>query len=365
MASAAAENSELNMKIVNDDEWLLCMELGNFSYLPMAMKAAIELDVFQIIANAGNGVQLSSRQIVAHIPTTNPDAAISLDRILKVLASHSVLSCSVTTDENGKAEGLYGLTPLCKYIVKNRDGISLAPWVLMNQDKVFMETWHYLKDAVLEGSQPFTKAHGMNLFQYLAMDRRFNKVFNRTMSEHSTTLMCKILDMYQGFKDVQKLVDVGGGVGSTLNLIVSRYSHITGINFDMSHVVAEAPHYPGVTHVEGDMFDSIPNGEAIFMKWILHDWSDDDCVKLLKNCHKALPEKGKVIVVDTILPMGAETSPYARYAFHLDLLVLAYTPGGKERTEQEFRELGHAAGFAGGVQPICCVDGVWVIEFHK
>jgi caffeic acid 3-O-methyltransferase len=216
----------------------------NFT-ISISSEAAIELDVFQIIANAGNGVQLASTQIVARIPTTNPDAAISLDRILKVLASHSVLSCSVTMDENGKAEGLYGLTPLCKYLVKNRDGISLAPWVLMNQDKVFMESWHYLKDAVLEGSQPFTKAHGMNVFEYQAMDRRFNRVLNRTMSEHSTALMCKILDMYQGFKDVQKLVDVGGGVGSTLNLIVSRYPHITGINFDMSHVVAEAPHYPG------------------------------------------------------------------------------------------------------------------------
>jgi hypothetical protein len=95
-----------------------------------------------------------------------------------------------------------------------------------------------------------------------------------------------------------------------------------------------------------------------FSQWILHDWSDDDCVKLLKNSHKALPEKGKVIVVDTILPMAAETSPYARHAFHLDLLMLAYAPGGKERTEQEFRELGHAAGFTGGVQLICCVDGV-------
>jgi hypothetical protein len=58
-------------------------------------------------------------------------------------------------------------------------------------------------------------------------------------------LMNKILDTYQGFKEVQELVDVGGGVGSTLNLIVSRYPHISGINFDMPHVVTDAPYYPG------------------------------------------------------------------------------------------------------------------------
>ena len=142
----------MNTKIVNEDEWLLGMELGNFSCLPMAMKAVIELDVLQIMANVGNGSQLSPRQIVARIPTTNPDAAITLDRILRVLASHSVLSCSVTMDENGKAERIYGLTPVCKYLVKNHDGVSLAPMILMNQDKVLMDSWYYLKDAVLDGS---------------------------------------------------------------------------------------------------------------------------------------------------------------------------------------------------------------------
>eukprot|EP01018_Ginkgo_biloba_P012159 Gb_36959 [translate_table: standard] len=356
---------EKGLIIANEEEWILGMELGNFSCLPMAMKAAVELDVLQIIANAGPGAQISPREIVTHIPTENPDAAITLDRILRVLASHSVLSSSVTTDENGKAERVYGLTPLCKYLVQNKDGVSLAPLVLMNQDKVFMESWYYLKHAVLDGSQPFTKAHGVNAFEYPAKDPRFNNVFNRAMAEHSTMLMQKILDTYPGFNDVQEIVDVGGGIGSTLNLIVSKYPHIKGVNFDMPHVVAEAPQYPGLRHVGGDMFDSVPSGQAIFMKWILHDWSDEHCLRLLKNCHKALPEGGKVIVVDSILPVAAETSPYARQAFHCDLLMLAYNPGGKERTEQEFRDLAKATGFAGGIKPICCINGMWVMEFHK
>eukprot|EP00253_Pinus_taeda_P005191 PITA_05191 len=359
------EKTEMNSKIVNEDEWFLGMELAHFHCLPMAMKAAVELDVLQIIANAGNGVQLSSTQIVAHIPTTNPDAAITLDRILRVLSSHSVLSCSVTTNESVKAERFYGLTPLCTYLVKNQDGISLAPLVLMGQDKVPTECWYYLKDAVLEGSKPFTKAHGMNAFDYGAIDQRFNRLFNRAMSETSTMLMNKILDTYEGFKEVQELVDVGGGVGATLNLIVSKYPHMSGINFDMPHVVAEAPHYPAVKHVGGDMFDSVPSGQAIFMKSILHDWSDDHCRKILTNCHKASPEKGKVIVVETILPLAAETSPHARQAFNFDLLMLTNSPGGKERTEQEFQELADAAGFVGGVKPICCVNGYWIMEFHK
>jgi caffeic acid 3-O-methyltransferase len=80
---------------------------------------------------------------------------------------------------------------------------------------------------------------------------------------------------------------------------------------------------------------------------------------------EALPEKGNVIVVDTILTVAVETSPYAGQGFHIDLLMLAYNPGGKERTKQEFQDLAKEAGFAGGVKPVCCVNGMWVMEFHK
>ncbi|GLJ55159.1 hypothetical protein SUGI_1183890 [Cryptomeria japonica] len=352
--------------IMNEEEWLLGKELCSFSCLPMAMKAAIELDVLQIISTAGSGLQISPTQIVAQIPNvTNPDAAITLDRILRVLASHSLLSCSLSIDQNGKPERLYGLTPLCKYLVQNKDGLSLAPLALMNQDKVFMDSWYHLKDAVLEGSQPFIKAHGVNAFEYPAKDQRFNRIFNKAMADHSAMVMERILDSYHGFKDLEELLDVGGGVGSTLNLIVSKHPHIKGVNYDLPHVVRDAPDYPGVTHVGGDMFESVPSSRAIFMKWILHDWSDDQCIRILKNCHKALLEKGKVIVVDCILPMVAETSSFARQAFHVDLLMLAYNPGGKERTKEEFKDLAKAAGFVGDIKLVCCVNGLWVIEFYK
>ncbi|GLJ55105.1 hypothetical protein SUGI_1182680 [Cryptomeria japonica] len=93
----------------------------------------------------------------------------------------------------------------------------------MNQDKVFIDTWHYLKDVVVEGSQPFTKSHGVNAFEYPAKDQRFNRVFNRAMDDNSTLMMGRILETYEIFKDLDELLDVGGGVGSNLNLIVSKY----------------------------------------------------------------------------------------------------------------------------------------------
>lgn len=78
------------------------------------------------------------------------------------------------------------------------------------------------------------------------MDSRFNQVFNTAMINHSTIITKKVLECYKGFEEVKRLVDVGGGLGITINLITSKYPHIKGINFDLPHVIEDAPSYPGM-----------------------------------------------------------------------------------------------------------------------
>jgi hypothetical protein len=106
---------------------------------------------------------------------------------------------------------------------------------------------YYLKDAILDGGIPFNKAYGMTAFEYHGTDPRFNKVFNKGMSDHSTITMKKLLETYKGFEGLTSLVDVGGGTGAVVNTIVSKYPSIKGINFDLPHVIEDAPSYPG-TH---------------------------------------------------------------------------------------------------------------------
>ncbi|KAI5345943.1 hypothetical protein L3X38_013820 [Prunus dulcis] len=161
-------------------------------------------------------------------------------------------------------------------------------------------------------------------------------------------------------KNLTQLVDVGGGLGVTLNLITSRYQHIKGINFDLPHVVNHAPSYPGVEHVGGDMFASVPSGDAIFMKWILHDWTDEHCLKLLKNCYKAIPDKGKVIVVEALLPAMPETSTATKTTSQLDVVMMTQNPGRKERSEQESMALATGAGLvASDINVLSVTFGLW------
>lgn len=350
---------------VSDEEAnLFAMQLASASVLPMVLKAAIELDLLEIMAKAGPGAFLSPKDLTAQLPTKNPEAPVMLDRILRLLASYSILTYSLRTLPDGKVERLYGLGPVCKFLTKNEDGVSISPLCLMNQDKVLIESWYHLKDTVLDGGIPFNKAYGMTAFEYHGTDPRFNKVFNRGMADHSTITMKKILETYKGFEGLTSIVDVGGGTGAVVNMIVSKYPSIKGINFDLPHVIEEAPQYPGVQHVGGDMFVSVPKGDAIFMKWICHDWSDEHCLKFLKNCYAALPDNGKVILGECILPVAPDTSLATKGVVHIDVIMLAHNPGGKERTEQEFEALAKGSGFQ-GFRVACSAFNTYVIEFLK
>ncbi|KAJ0024330.1 hypothetical protein Pint_08155 [Pistacia integerrima] len=342
----------------------LAIRLANAVILPMVLKSALELNLIDIISASADGAFLSTSEIATRIVTKNPDAPVLLDRMLRLLASYDILKCSVRTGEDGEVERVYGASPICKFLVKNQDGGSVAPLFLLHHDKIFNESWYHLNDVVLEGGIPFNRAYGMTAFEYPGTDQRFNWVFNQAMSNHTTLIMKKVLDVYKGFEGLKVLVDVGGGIGVTLDIITSKYPHIEGINFDLPHVLADAPSYPGVKHVGGDMFVSVPKGDAIFMKWILHDWSDEHCLKLLKNCCEALPNSGKVIIVESILPVIPMDNVSSHIVFEQDLLMLAQNPGGKERTQKEFEALAVKSGFS-GCEVICNAYNSWVMEFRK
>ncbi|KAK4578141.1 hypothetical protein RGQ29_028328 [Quercus rubra] len=302
-----------------DKSFSCAMQLSTSIVLPMVLDSAIELGVFDILAKTGPEAKLSPSQIVAQMPTKNPDAAMMLDRILKLLVSHSVLGCTVVADEDfGSFQRLYSLTPVSEYFVTNEDGVSLGPFMALAQDQVFIKSWSQLNNAILEGGIPFNRTYGTHVFKYPDLDPKFNKVFNAAMFNHTTIVIKKILESYKGFEQLRQLVDVGGGLGVTINLITTRYPNIKGINFDLPHVIQHAPPYPGVEHIEGDMFENIPEGHAIFMK-------------LLKNCYNAIPNDGKVIVVEAVIPTMPNISNSMKSTYQLDMLMMTQSTEGKER----------------------------------
>lgn len=101
------------------------------------------------------------------------------------------------------------------------------------------------------------------------------------------------------------------------------------------------------------------------MQWICHDWSDEHCLKFLKNCYKSLPKNGKVILAECVLPEAPDTTVETQNVVHVDVIMLAHNPGGKERTENEFEALAKKAGFKDFRKICCAYKYTWIMELLK
>jgi hypothetical protein len=234
------------------------MRLATTIAVPAALKAAIDLGVFEILAKArGAGKSLTAKKIASQVlrPDSDGLSVINdryLERILRLLASENVVRESAVTvgsaNLSSSTERCYALQPVGTYFVRNdEDAASMAPSIIYLQDRDFIEPWHHLSATVLDDStDPFTKAQGENFFQYTSHNPRLAKIFNVGMAHHSRLYMQAVLRVYHGFQDEKCLVDVGGGTGSSLALITAKYPHIRGINYDLPHVVAASPAYPGI-----------------------------------------------------------------------------------------------------------------------
>ncbi|XP_043693328.1 caffeic acid 3-O-methyltransferase-like [Telopea speciosissima] len=140
MASTENQPKKSSVYFNADDARVLAMEIPGFVVLPMVFKAAVELDLLEIIARAGPDAQLSPSVITSQLQTQNPEAPEMVDRIMRLLASYSILTCSLVTHDDGRVERLYGLAPVSTYFLKNHDNPFTDYLTVFNQD-LFLHSW--------------------------------------------------------------------------------------------------------------------------------------------------------------------------------------------------------------------------------
>ncbi|KAL4391317.1 hypothetical protein HN51_012471 [Arachis hypogaea] len=156
-----------------EDSLSLAMEMLGLNVAPLAVNSAVELGVFDTIAKAGEGAMLSAKEIASQIGSNNSKAPHMLDHFLKLLASHSLLCCSVFQQDH--SHRLYSLSPSSKYFVTDADdGSSLGPTFALLLDNVFYQSWTEVKRAIMKGGIPFNRVYGMHAFEYPGVDQRFN-----------------------------------------------------------------------------------------------------------------------------------------------------------------------------------------------
>ncbi|KAG0560236.1 hypothetical protein KC19_10G164900 [Ceratodon purpureus] len=324
------------------EAFYVMQELNYIYSVPLALKAALELGIPDILAGAGPGASLTPQQIADKLPRKSHDAAQKVGRILRLLAHRGVFA----QVEAAESETGYGLTDVSKYFVTGSE-FELTPYAVMMQRREMQAPMNHLREAVEDDADGFVLANGSDMWTYGSAHPDFNDVFNASMKSRSKLLNTIIARYYEGFPHVRCLVDVGGGVGGALAHIVSVHPHIRGRNFDLPHVISTAPQIPGVEHVAGSFLEFIPSGDAILLQQVLHDWGDAECITILRNCHKALAESGRVLIREHVIDPSRNSAAKTGAALNSDVLMLALYQGrGRERTSAEWRHLLGAAGFS-------------------
>ncbi|KAK9152888.1 hypothetical protein Sjap_000368 [Stephania japonica] len=197
------------------------------------------------------------------------------------------------------------------------------------------------------GETAFEAAHGKSVWNYAVENPEFFIWLNEVMAADSKVTSSVLVTQYKAlFEGVTSLVDVGGGIGFMSRAIAEAFPHIKCSVLDLPHVVASCKGTENLEFVGGDMFQAIPSADALLLKAILHDWTDEDCFKILKRCREAIlstKKKGKLIIMDIVMDSKG-THETLELQLLFDMLLMVNTDG-IERSEREWEKLFNEAGF--------------------
>ena len=261
-----------------------------------------------------------------------------LYRILRALASVGIFA----EDDAGR----FRLTPLAEPLRSDAPDSLRALAIFFGADWHW-RVWSELSYSAQAGEPAFERIYGKAYFDYLAQNPTPAQVFNDAMTSFSASVSAAVINAYD-FTGISKLVDVGGGHGLLLASILEKYPQMTGVVFDAPAVIEGAKDLIkecGVggrcETVGGDFFESVPaGGDAYIMKHIIHDWDDERALTILKNCHRAMTENGKLLVVEMVIPEG--DAPSLGKFLDLEMLLFLHS---YERTQAEYRALFARADF--------------------
>jgi hypothetical protein len=305
------------------------MQLSMGAMVTQAIFVAARLGIADILANGEKHIDEIARSAEAHAP--------SLYRVLRSLAAMGVF-----TETRPKT---FANTPLSEVLRSDIRGT-------MRNSMIFMgEPWHYnvwgnMLHSARTGEPAWKATHGEDVFDWFAKNPEASEIFNGCMSELSAGVAPAIVEAYD-FSGIRTLADIAGGHGFLLSQILRANPNMRGILFDMEHVIAGAGETlrsfgvaDRVETVSGDFFSEVPAADAYIMKHIIHDWDDERAIKIMQTIHRAMEGDGKLLLSEMVIPEGNEPHPGKM----LDLEMLT-SPGGVERTEQEYADLFERSGF--------------------
>lgn len=233
----------------------------------------------------------------------------------------------------------YNLTEVGKCFLKNVPGslygsasfINAPPW---------RDSWTQFNYCLKTGLPAFDHVMGASFFEFLATHDNYGSSFNHYMTTITKMSAVAVTEVYD-FSNFETICDVGGGQGIMLKAILEKSPNSKGLLFDMSSALKDNFMFDFKERtqiIEGSFFDQIPIADCMILKTIIHDWNDENSIKILTKCRESLKPNGKIILIEQIIE-----EPYTFMSLFYDLHMQVML-GGSERTESEYEKLLNASG---------------------
>lgn len=325
----------------------------------MALHSAVKLGIPDALHRCGGTASLHDLESTLALPCSKRPY---LSRLMKMLAVEGIFT-AVAVDVPAAGEGAatvpsvrYGLNPVSRLLV-NGSTACLSPCMLMGTSPLFLEAslrlpqW-FQRDG--EGEPAFTMAHGESPYGAAGHDMEFNALVNEAMGSDSQYMAELVVrECGEVFTGITSLVDVGGGNGTMATAIAKAFPHVKCSVLDLPHVIQGVSTHDSVEFAAGDMMEYVPPADAVLLKCVLHNWSDEDCVKILTRCREAIAQgakAGKVIIIDTVIGSPSQQVLEAQVLMDMQMMMLFMS---KEREELNWQKIFMEAGFSHyKIQPI-------------
>jgi hypothetical protein len=306
------------------------LRLVNGYQVTQAIRTAVELGVADLLAEGPRASDDLAAAAGAH-PAT-------LYRLLRALASVGVL--------REEPERRFALTPMGACL-RSDAREPLGEWAAFVGRPYHFAVWADLPHSVRTGESANERVLGMSGWDYRQRHPDEGAIFDRAMTGNSRRQAAGLLAAYD-FGRFGTIVDVGGGQGAFLAAVLAKHPQVRGVLLDQPHVVAGAETVLGAAGVAercrvvgGSFFEAVPEGgDAYLLKYVLHDWADEEAVAILRACRRASGLDAALLVLERVVP-----PPNEGWNIKFSDLNMLVGPGGRERTREEFAELFAAAGF--------------------
>ena len=319
-------------------------EMSRLHYLSRAIYAAAELG----IADCLNDIPIAI-DAVATKTKTHP---VFLKRLLQFLSAYGIFNLS-TSNRVSHTE--------LSSVLRGDHPNSVRSNIIRIGDFWWSAVGH-MAYSIRTGESAFTHLHGVTFFQYLKAHPEIQKRFDDAMARIADSYDEAIAAAYD-FSHFRRIVDVGGGQGGLLVHILRQSRKATGVLFEQPQVVERATRLSAAGFgkraemIGGDFFKSVPaDGDCYVIKNVLHDFNDEDCVKILSNCRAAMKSNGRIVIANQDLPFPID-GPHPNLTMDVQMMVLLR---GRERTRAEWSALFGLSGLTPGITAQTGVDYVLI-----